>query len=311
MRRKLPSIMALQAFEASARLQSFTEAGRECFLTSGAISRQVRILEMELGIVLFQRQPGRLVLSRAGATYLEEIREALIGIEQAGLRIARQDGEDGRLLSVATPPGFGARWLMPRYPDFATQHPDIPIRFYTRTEPVDFDKHGCDAAIYCGATPPAGAQSDWLTSEEQVAVCSPSMRPLEGMAVSEALKRYKLFPHMDRPAAWDEWLEELGLDGAGLQRGPVFEQMHMMIGAAMSGLGMALVPRYMVNHELAAGLLIEPFAQPVSNRCDYWLIYPASTGRMPSLQIFRTWLLSQARTGTAGALQHEAALPRP
>jgi LysR family glycine cleavage system transcriptional activator len=308
MRRKLPSIMALQAFEASARLQSFTDAGRECCLTSGAISRQVRILEVELGSILFQRQPGRLVLSRAGECYLEEIREALIAIEQAGLRIARLDREEAFQLSIATLPGFGARWLMPRYPDFAEQQPDIAIRFYTRTEPADFNKHGCDAAIYCGTTPPAGMQSDWLTSEEQVAVCSPSMRPPHGMATDEALKRFKLFPHVDRPAAWDEWLVELGLSAAGLRQGPVFEQMQLMIGAAMSGLGMALVPRFMVHHELAAELLIEPFAQRVSSRCDYWLIYPTSTERLPSLKIFRAWLLGQARGGVGmAALGREAA----
>jgi len=296
MRRKLPSIMALQAFEASARLQSFTEAGRECCLTSGAISRQVRILEAELGILLFQREPGRLVLSRAGAGYLEEIRQALEDIEQAGLRAARQEKAEALHLSIATLPGFGARWLMPRYPDFAARRPDVTIRFYTRTEPLNFDQHLCDAAIYCGAAPPADTQSDWLTAEEQVAVCSPAMRPPEGMPIGEALTRYKLFPHVDRPTAWDEWLGELGLGGVTLPQGPIFEQMQLMIGAAMSGLGLALVPRYMVHHELRAGLLIEPFAQPVSSRCNYWLLYPAATGRMPSFQSFRSWLIGQARS---------------
>jgi LysR family glycine cleavage system transcriptional activator len=294
MRRKLPSTMALQAFEASARLQSFTEAARECCLTSGAISRQVRILETELGFILFQRSPGRLVLSRAGASYLEQIREALACIEQAGLRVAQQERTGALQLSIATLPGFGARWLMPRYPAFAEQQPDIAIRFRTRTEPVDFDEHGCDAAIYCGATPPAATQSDWLTAEEQVAVCSPSARPPEGLDIGEALMRYKLFPHIDRPAAWDEWLAELGLEGAVLQRGPIFEQMHLMIEAAISGLGLALVPRYMVRHELASGRLIEPFAQRISSRCNYWLIYPVSASRLPSFLLFREWLLGQA-----------------
>lgn len=294
MRRKLPSIMALQAFEASARLLSFTEAARECCLTSGAISRQVRILESELGVRLFQRQPGGLVLSGAGESYLEEIKEALDCIEQASLRASHHASGGAQQLSIATLPGFGARWLMPRYPAFAAQQPDIAIKFYTRTDPVDFDEHRFDAAIHFGIAPPERTQSDWLMAEEQVAVCCPSLRHPPDMSALEALPRYRLLHHLDRPTAWDEWLGDLGIREAGLRQGPIFEQMHLMIEAALSGLGLALLPRFMVQQELALGLLVEPFAQRVSSRCNYWLIYPASTGRLPSLQIFRNWLLSQA-----------------
>ncbi len=286
--------MALQAFEASARLQSFTEAARECCLTPGAISRQVRLLEAELGISLFQRQPGRLALSRGGAAYLEQIRAALACIEQAGLSLGRGPRDGAEPLSIATLPGFGARWLMPRYPAFVAAQPEVAIRFCTRTRPLDFEEHHCDAAIYCGAAPPAGMLSDWLTDEEQVAVCAPSARPPARLPIAEALARYRLFPHVDRPAAWDEWLAELGLRHVATPQGPIFEQMHLMIEAAMSGLGLALVPRFMVHHELAAGLLVEPFAEPVSSRCSYWMVYPAASTRLGSFQSFKGWLLQQA-----------------
>ncbi len=294
MRSKLPSIMALQAFEASARLLSFTEAAHECCLTAGAISRQVRILEAELGIPLFNRQPGGLVLERAGAAYLEEIRAALHTIEQAGLRAGRQARGHAGQFSIATLPGFGARWLMPRYPAFEAQHPDISIKFYTRTDQVDFDEYLFDAAIYFGAEPPGGMQADWLMAEEQVAVCCPSQAHPAAVPVIEALPRYRLLHHMDRPSAWQEWLGELGLRSAHLQQGPAFEQMQLMIEATLSGLGLALLPRFMVEQELATGRLVEPFAHRVSSRCNYWLIYPTANGRLTSLLIFRAWLLSQS-----------------
>lgn len=311
MRRRLPSIMALQAFEASARLQSFTEAARECCLTAGAISRQVRLLEAELGIALFQRQSGRLVLSGAGQTYLQDIAGALGRIEEAGLRAGQRAGDGGWKLSIATLPGFGARWLMPRYPAFAAQQPDIAVTFYTRTEPVDFDQHRLDAAIHFGVVPPARVQADWLMAEEQVAVCCPSLRHLDAMPALKALARYRLLYHLDRPAAWDEWLGDGGPGDSRQPPGPAFEQMHLMIEAALSGLGLALVPRFIVQRELALGLLVEPFARRVFSRCHYWLIYPASSGGLPSLRMFRAWLLGQARDGQADAGTLPQPVPQP
>ncbi len=287
-------MMALRAFEASARRLSFAEAGRECCLTPGAIGRQIRLLEADLGVVLFHRHAAGLTLTVAGEDLLHEVRSALDLVERAMGRVARR-ARGAKRLSIATLPAFGARWLMPQYPDFANSHPDITVTFFTRTEPVAFEGQHFDGAIHYGVAPPPGTRGDWIMDEQPTPVCAPSLRHPEGLDLTRALARYRLLQHVHRPAAWTDWLSRLSIRNVETDSGPAFEQLHLMLEAALSGLGLALLPRFMVQDELVSGRLIAPFAERVSSGWGYWFVYPGDRKLGDAANAFRDWLLCVAR----------------
>lgn len=292
---------ALQAFEASARLLSFAEAGRDCCLTPGAISRQVRLLEADLGVALFRRDRGGLVLTTAGEALLPEVRGALDRLAQARDRVA-QRGTGPRRLAIATLPAFGARWLMPRYRSFAEAHPDIAVTFFTCTEAVSFDDGAIDAAIHYGPAPPAGTRGDWIMDERPTPVCAPALHHPAGLSPARALEHYRLLQHVRRPAAWADWLARLGDRSVMAERGPAFEQLHLMAEAALSGLGLALLPEFMVQDDLATGRLVAPFSESVNTGWGYWFVYPGNRPIREPLQAFRHWLLLRAAATMAGGL---------
>lgn len=295
MRRPLPSMMSLQAFEASARHLSFAEAAREMSLTQGAISRQVRILEDMLGRELFERTRSGLLLTVAGEEFLLGIRPGLERLETATTRVSSRR-DVNRRLHLATLPGFGARWLVPRLATFTNAHPDIDIAFFTATEPIDFEKNPLhDAAIHFGTAPQVGAQGDWLMDEEPIPVCHPSLRHPEGLSPVEAIGRYQLLQPLRRASGWADWMLAAGMAGARARQGLAFEQLHLLIEAARAGLGLALVPRFMVETEIAGGALVSPFDERINSGWCYWLVYPSKRKPGDALKLFRRWLLEESR----------------
>lgn len=307
MRRPLPSMMSLQAFEASARHLSFAEAAREMSLTQGAISRQVRILEDMLGRELFERTRSGLLLTVSGEEFLLGIRPGLERLETTTMRVSsRRDAS--RRLHLATLPGFGARWLVPRLATFTAAHPEIDIAFFTATEPVDFEKNPLhDAAIHFGTAPQAGAQGDWLMDEEPIPVCHPNLRHPDGLSPVEAIGRYQLLQPLRRASGWADWVAAAGMTGAEIRRGLAFEQLHLLIEAACAGLGLALVPRFMVEAEIAGGTLVCPFDQRINSGWCYWLVYPSKRNPGDALKLFRRWLMEESRLGKPGDDIHSGA----
>src|SRR5210317_56279 len=172
-RRLLPSTSMLLAFEAAARTGSFTEAAAELSLTQGAISRQVRALEAQLGMELFARVGKSVRLTEAGKRYAEEVEKALQTIRRATLN-AMTD-QRGGTLNLAILPTFGTRWLIPRFPAFLKQHPDITVNFATKLSPFDFKKEDLHAAIHYGQTDWPDTESTFLMHEETVPVCAPQL----------------------------------------------------------------------------------------------------------------------------------------
>ena len=134
MRRVCPSVQELKAFEATARHMSVTRAATELCVTQGAVSRQILNLENWLGIALFERVKQRLVLTQAGQTYLAQIRPSLLALETATIELRASAGASG-VLNLACVPTFGAKWLIPRLPDFKRLHPDISVSFVPYAHP--------------------------------------------------------------------------------------------------------------------------------------------------------------------------------
>ncbi|MBU3730688.1 MAG: transcriptional regulator GcvA [Beijerinckiaceae bacterium] len=285
-----PSLAALQAFEAAARLESFTRAAEELHLTQGAVSRQVAILEATLGLRLFERIRQRIVPTEAGRAYAAEIRDILSRLQTATLSTMAMKNVGGTL-SLALLPTFGTRWLIPRLPDFFARHPEIAIDFSTRIVPFDFAREPFDAAIHFGDPTWPGTEAHRLMGEMIVPVASPAFLAREAIGRPEDLTRVPLLRQATRPQGWAEWFEAQGLDPETARPGPRFEQFAMVAQAAVAGLGVAVVPRFLIEDELKSGQLVIPFDRPVESRQSYWLVYPTAQGERPALRIFRDWLL--------------------
>ena len=254
--RKLPPLNALRAFEVAARHQSFTLAARELSVTHGAVSRQVALLEAWLGRPLFTRSRSQVQLNEAGRRYLADITAALDRIAVASTQTL-QRGSASTLL-VSAPPTFTMRWLIPRLAGFQRQHAEVEIKLTTSLAPVDFSQHRYDLAIRAAAAPLADCRSMPFMTETIVPVCHVDLLE-RGLRAPADLARHTLIGYATEPYAWVDWLAAAGaggLQGAGTLG---FEQMYFALQAASEGLGLVLVPLFLVADEIIAGRLCAPF----------------------------------------------------
>ncbi|MBR0682797.1 LysR family transcriptional regulator [Roseomonas eburnea] len=299
MRRHTPPTAALQAFEACARHLSVSRAAEELHLTQSAVSRQLAGLEALLGVRLFLRVRQRLALTAAAAAYAPQVRAALARIESATLEVLAHQGAGGTL-TLAVQPTFGTRWLMPRMPRFHAVHRRVVVNFRnytTRPTPLDFAAEDVDAAIMLDAGTRPGIASHRLVADLRVPVCAPALVEGGGLATVADLAHHTLLQHSTRPRAWAEWLAMAGASGVDGFRGPQFHHHAMVAEAAAQGLGIALMPRFLVAEELAGGRLVVPFDQPLDAGEGYVLAYPEASADLPALRSFRDWLLAEAEVG--------------
>lgn len=292
-RRKIPSIEALIAFEAAARHLSFTRSADELALTQSAVGRQVALLEEYLGVALFNRVKKRLSLTEVGQLYAKQVRENLERMERDTLA-AMAHRNAGGLLELAVIPTFATRWLIPRLAQFYEQHEDIVVNLTTRAEPFLFTDTPFDAAIHFGDPVWPGSIARYLFGEEMTAVCSPRLMNGRATLAPHDLSNFTLLHQSARPDAWRQWLAQAGVHEADCMKGQRYELFSMLVEAARAGLGIALVPRFLASHELATGELVCPCDLPLRSDKGYYLVYPEHKQNSPWLQAFESWLLSAA-----------------
>jgi LysR family glycine cleavage system transcriptional activator len=298
MRRSLvPDIANLQAFECAARHGNFTRAAEELSLTQSAISRQIRDLELQTGLLLFERVRQRVILSEAGARFLPEVRRLVAQSEQLMIRaVAAADKDEA--LSVATLPTFGSRWLMPRLPRFLAERPSVALTIESRAEPFDFDEEGFDLAIHYGKPTWAKATSTFLCSEIVLPIASAGLaRDLEATTVADLI-RAPLLHLTTRPRLWQQWFDANGLSTDRGFRGNRFDQFSMMIGAVQANMGVALLPSYLIEDDIRAGTLVPVFDLPMSTEFSYYVVLPENRQHNVVANAFKDWLLSQVSRPT-------------
>ena len=290
-RRLLPSTSALAAFEAVARLNSFSAAATALSLTPGAISKHVAALEAQLGTALVSRSNKGIVLTDTGRTYAAGVADILDQIRL--LSLEAMSSTENNALHLAILPTFGTRWLLPRIPDFVALHPDITLNFTTRIGNIDFDRDRLDAAIHVGQPNLPGMLSEPLMREIVAPVCSPDFYSKNNIRTPEDIIRFPLLDLVSRPNDWANWFKSTGVDGTKLDT-IRFEQFMNVAQASIAGLGIALVPLFMVQPELETGRLIEVMAPRIESGNVYSLIYPVRKAKLSSIQRFSKWLKQQA-----------------
>ena len=293
MRRKIPSTAALISFEAAARHESFTKAAQELSLTQGAICRQIASLEEFLGIELFRRSKRGVKLTEAGLSYSRRVATQLDAVERDTLSIMGQQGAN--VIELAVVPTFGTQWLLPRLKDFQQQHPDVTVNLTNRTRPFLFADTDFDAAIYFGDADWSGTSSYRLMGENPVPVCSPRLLQAEKTLTPDALAELPLLQQTTRPYAWRQWFNAQGLNVPRDMTGPRYELFSMLAQAAMHDMGIALIPPFLIQRELAEQRLVIANAATLASTKSYHLMIPERKIESASLQAFRDWLIQKAQ----------------
>jgi LysR family glycine cleavage system transcriptional activator len=286
-----PSLGELTAFASAARHCSFSLAAVELSLTQGAISRLIRLLEDKLGVKLFERVKQRVVLTDAGKMFWRDVQSILTDIDGAAHRV-RAIGEGTSSLNLAVLTTFAARWLIPALPDFLARHPMITINFAARVSPQDLALQPYDAAIHYGAPVWAGAFVHHLMDEEVLPVCSPACKAKCKIEAPGDLVNAQLLQQLTRPAAWTAWFEDIGIDHPGSFLGHQFDHFGMAVQAAVAGLGVALVPRFLVTEELRSKRLIVLFDHALKNNEAYFLVVPEQ--RAAAVRPLTEWIIERA-----------------
>ncbi|MGG4604694.1 LysR family transcriptional regulator [Alcaligenaceae bacterium 429] len=287
MRHGVPSLGALQAFEATARLGSFSRAAEELSLTHSAVYRQVSGLEESLGVQLLTRVRRRIALTDAGAEYAARVRLHLEQLEKDTLSLMTRSAL-GRSLHLAVLPTLATVWLMPILAEFAKVRPDITINLSIRTLPFQFADNPFDAAIYHAAQLWPRTQGIKLFEESDlVPVCTPA-------TLEHAQGQIQKMTHLhmiSRPDAWRMWYREQGLEHLPLaEAGPRYELFSLTLLAVRAGMGVGLIPRFLVETELQNGSLVTAHEGTLAGREAYFFSYPVDNENMEALVAFRDWL---------------------
>lgn len=289
MKRRLPPLNALRAFEAAARLGRMTAAADELAVTPGAISRQVRQLELALGVVLFEGSKHKPQLSAAAKTLLPVLSAALDQIETA-VRTVRED--DKGTLDVSCFSTFTARWLIPRLYQFNALHPDIEIRLSTAEPATSNDRDRYDLVITVDdameARQPAVIP---LFPERLGPVLAPSLAAKIRLRKAKDLAGKPLLHTRSRLNAWEMWSASVG-SSLPLQGGLEFEHYYFTLEAAIGGLGICIAPWHLVIDDIRAGHLLAPLGFQESGY-QYVALRRRQTNR--KLDRFCAWLETQAR----------------
>lgn len=292
-RSEIPSIGGLRSFVAAARHGSFTRAAAELDLTQGAISRQIREIESQLGIRLFARIRQRAVLTEAGRHYFLHVKKALDDLAEAGQSAASISNRT--VLHLVALPTFAARWLVPRLSDFQHGNPEITIQITARQEPVDAAVEPFDAAVFHGASHWPGTTSHYLMDADLVAVCSTKLTARRAIKTPADVARYPLLRKMGRSDRWVDWMAAVGIAADASLHGHFYQNYAMIAQAAVAGLGIALLPRYLVEDDIAAKRLEIVAGECIALKTSYYLILPESRATSSAVQAFAAWLIEQAR----------------
>ncbi len=285
----LPSLNGLKVFESAARQLSFTRAARELNVTQGAVSRQIKLLESQLDVILFHRHHRELALTEQGRLLVRPLTRAFDIMADAVVRLKHQPQD----LNLKVHPTFAIRWLIPQLHNFQALHPDIQVRFTTSSVNVDFSKENFDAGItHLGEDIP-GVSREEILKEQLIPVCSPQLLKRQPpLTCPEDLKHHVLLHNSPDLKEWAAWADQNGLPDLSLERGQVFEVDDAALQAATAGLGVALGDLFLIRDELESGRLVAPLGLTPIRTGNYYFSWPDMNRNSRSVTAVRQWLVT-------------------
>jgi len=281
---------ALKAFEASARHLSFTRAARELNVTQGAVSRQVKLLEQQLDVILFHRLHRQLKLTDQGHMLLSPLTEALDIMADAIEKLIRQTKD----LSLKVHPTFAIRWLIPRLHKFQMRYPEIQVRFTTSNTNVDFKRENFDLGITYNGSQRPGVTRKKILTERLTPVCAPKlMQGASPLKRHKDLKHHLLLHNSPDQREWRAWASQAGVKGLSFERSQIFEIDDAALQAATAGLGVALGDLLLIREDLEASRLVAPFEYIEVKTGNYYLAWPENNAAKAGITEFKEWLVKE------------------
>lgn len=287
--RTYPSTTSLRCFEASARFLSFTKAAQILHMTQSAVSKQVAHLESSLKTQLFERCLQGLQLTPSGELFFKETQQILGQIEQSVLNLLSH-GSEAESLKIAVHPTLCARWLIPALKGFCKQYPNFHLDIQEQMCSSDLDNNiSTDIAFLYGSGVWRDMTSIELFSEYCVAVCKPDLleQPLSSL---DEFQDYVLIQSQSRPRAWEEYFQMQETMTEHPLFGPRFDTFYACIHAAISGCGIALVPKFLVKKELQNGELIIAWPYEMQTQHSYYMTYPTSMTNTNKVSTMVEWI---------------------
>jgi LysR family glycine cleavage system transcriptional activator len=297
MRRRLPPLNSLRAFEVVARHSSFRDAASELHVTPAAVSQQIKTLEDHLGRKLLRRHSGGYSLTADALVGLQDLRDAFERLSSAVQKIS---AADQRMLRISTVPSLAAAWLVPRLPRFKERHPALDVLLHASYEMVDFEHAPFDMAIRYGGGAYPGLASHRLFVDEIFPVCAPQLLGRAAIDGPVDLRGVPLLhthwnPPVGKWPGWAEWLRAAEITGVNATKGPRFSDGAMALQAAVDGQGIALASQALAVDHLAAGRLVKPFKISVATDFGYYLVCAKTRADEPDLVAFRRWLFAEVK----------------
>ncbi|QEI08881.1 LysR family transcriptional regulator [Pigmentiphaga aceris] len=299
MKRSCPTIQELLALDAIARYQNMTQAAGALCITVSAVSKQLASLESFLGVELLEKHGRSVQLTPVARSYWQRVSGGLREIETASfeLRAGANDAAAGTatgLLTLASVPTFLTKWLIPRLPDFRQRHPGITLSFGQHLSRDDAIAPGVDAAIRYGVGQWPELMVEYIGGREFVPIGAPDLLGGKRAEGADALRSQRLLHHEEAPGAWRQWAAQHGAPDLPTLTGPRFTRYSALVQAVASGLGVGLVPRLLVEEELAQGHLITLTGMAVTLDQGHYLCFRAERTESPVLGVFRKWLRDQS-----------------
>lgn len=291
MRRRLPPLNSLLAFDALGRHGKLTAAAEELSVTLGAVSRHISQLEEFVGTKLFERHKRSFLLSSEGERYLRDIKHAFDMLDVATDRFA--GAPDQQKLAVRVYTTFASEWLVPRLTGFFDMHPEIDFRLSSAISTKDIDRSDIDISIRSGPIA-ADMDGDPLYFAEYYPVCSPSLlSQAPGLTAPTDLRRYTLLTTELQASNWRAWLRAAGVNDIEFDRALWFDSAALAFRAAREGIGVALGQRHYLTEDLIAGRLLAPFRVAIKSRSAFHMIFSKSRAHEPHILAFRNWVKAE------------------
>ncbi|MDM3324039.1 LysR substrate-binding domain-containing protein [Citrobacter sp. Cb080] len=295
MRGKIPKTELLVTFEVVARHESYTRAAEELALTQSAVFRQVNALEDFLNTALFNHAKKRIFLNAAGKLYLSIVKETLNKLERDTTTIMTWQ-PTVQVIELAVNPTFSTHWLIPNLREFNELNPDIIVNIHSLANIGDFLNREYDAAIMREDFYSPWSEVEYLFEEEILPVCSRCLlaEPERKLSVHELLNEYPLLHQSTRIKGWQEWFALSNVSSPLVNKGPRFDLLSMLIAAVRSNLGVALLPRFAIQHDLDNGDMVIPCDVPMRTGNRFIMTWREEKSESAHLQTFRNWLLSKS-----------------
>ncbi|GAC1497412.1 MAG: transcriptional regulator GcvA [Steroidobacteraceae bacterium] len=290
---RLPSLKFLKTFQVAARLQSFKAAAEELFVTPSAVSHQIKALEEQLGVALFERGVRTLSLTDAGAHYLQHINDIFAKLESVTEQLQVRFGRT--IIRQNVPPFFANELLLPRLASFAQAREETDIRIETTFSAPKTHPPEADLSIVVGSGPWQGLIVHKLFAQSFIAACSPAFLLENPISSYEDLSGKTLLVHEERREAWQRWAADLKIEAVKPNRLVRLDTMSAVVLAAEQGIGVALVPARLSADRFVAGGLVKLFDAELTTNESYFLLHRPEDEEREDLQELTQWILSKCR----------------